>query len=186
MTLHRCHWTAKGWIPNWWHTVLPAGTALFQALWCPVKLASTLPPGEELPQCWLGEEIKVFALCPLRKQESLSLRLWEDFTFHSSWREEEREKTHPFLSQAGGCLHTQAGIVGYSTMVWVYPTSHPCRESLSSRGKWHILQCKGLGGRWSEKSGWGRLSAAPFGTANDKVPLWLAKRGWCLQSTFSV
>lgn len=184
--LRRCLWRAKGWIASRRHTEVSGSAALFQALWCPMRLASTFPPGGELPQCWLGEEIQVFALCPSRKQESLSLRLWEDFTFHSSWREKEREKTHPFLSQAGGCLHTQAGTVGYSIMVWMYPFSHPCWESLSPRGKQHIQWCKGLRGRQSTTSGWSRLSAAPFGTANDKVPLWLAKRGCCLQSTFSM
>lgn len=178
-------WRAKGWILSRWHTVLLVSTALFQALWRPTKLASTLPPGGELPQCWLGEEIQVFALCPSRKQESLSLRLWEDFTFDSSWREIEK-KTQPFLSQAGGCLHTQTGTVGYSTMVWVCPTSQPCQESLDPGGKEHIPGCEGLRGGQSTRCGWDRLLATPFGTAHDKVTLWPARRGCCLQSTFSV
>lgn len=146
--------------------------------------APSLQEGE-LPQCWLGEEIQVFALCPSRKQESLSLRLWEDFTFDSSWREIEK-KTQPFLSQAGGCLHTQTGTVGYSTMVWVCPTSQPCQESLDPGGKEHIPGCEGLRGGQSTRCGWDRLLATPFGTAHDKVTLWPARRGCCLQSTFSV
>lgn len=149
LTLWRCRWRVEGWIPSRWQMTLLVCAAIFQAAWCPVELASTLPPGGKLPQCWLGEEILVFALCPLRKQESLSLHLWEDFTFHSSWREKEREKTHAFLSQAGGCLHTQAGTVGFPTTVWMYPTFHPCWERISPGGKQHILGCKGLRSRQS-------------------------------------
>lgn len=105
------------------------GAALF---WCPVRLASMVPPGGELPQCWLGEEIKVFALCPLKKQESLSLHLW-DFTFHSSWREKREKKHTLFLARREVvCVHRLGptpDTVGYFTMVCVHPTSHPAQKS---------------------------------------------------------
>lgn len=153
VTLRWCPWRAEWWILTWWHTTLLVSAAVFQAAWCPAGLASTLPSGGKLPQCWLGEEIQVFALCPLRKQESLSLHLWEDFTFHSSWREREREKAHAFLCQAGGCLHTQTGTVGFPTTVWVYPTFRLCWERISPREKQHILGCKGLRSRQSTMSG---------------------------------
>lgn len=98
-------WRAKGWIPSRWHMVLLVSTALFQALWRPTRLAGTLPPGWELPQCWLGEEIQIFALCPSRKQESLSLHLWEDFTFDSSWREIEKKHTLSLAGLEVVCTH---------------------------------------------------------------------------------
>lgn len=106
------------------------GAAFF---WCPVRLVSVVPPGRELPQCWLGEEIQVFALCPLRKQESLSLRLWEDFTFHSSWREKREKKHTLFLArQEVVCVYRLGptpDTVGYFMMVCVHPVSHPAQKS---------------------------------------------------------
>lgn len=172
----------------------PAGST-----WCswsvlPFSRLSDAPRGWQAPSLQEGNSLSVgwekkfkSLPCVLRENKNLSVCIYEKISHLIPAGGKKREKkTHPFLSQAGGCLHTQAGTVGYSTMVWVYPTSHPCQESLNPRGTQHILRCKGLGGRQSVMSGWGRLSAATFGTANDKVPLWLAKRGCCLQNTFSV
>lgn len=131
-------------------------------------------------------------LCPVSFEKTRISQFAFMRRFHISFQLEgkEREKTHPLLSQAGGCLCIQARPHTWHCVLFhdglCVPRFPPCSEILSLWGKQYFLWWKRPGGRQRVVLGWGRLSAALLSTANDEVPLWLAKRSRCLQSIFSV
>ena len=103
----------------------PAGGTRCSRSALPFSRHSDAPRGWQAPSLWEGNSLSVgwekkfkSLPCVLRENKNLSVCFYEKIShFIPAGGKKEREKTHPFLSQAGGCLSTQAGTVSYSTMV---------------------------------------------------------------------